>query len=388
MIAELDSDDHARRQAAIGWVAGRFAAAGWPWATLHLENAGSWPASQAASFLRSLPPDGRVFDWADQLGTEVRECYWENAPALFIRDNADRERAARTLVELGYAARALGVLVMIVHQGSQPDPGLVADALAEAAPDPGLRGNALTMFVYNVTRLLTYLDGQPHADRHRLAKLEWRYLPVLEPHQRPTRVLHQELARDPGFFADVVAMVFRPKQDGQEQDITEEERHRAVLGYQLLRSWHTIPGTVGASGTPVGSDLADWVTDARALLTERGLLRSGDQFIGQILSQTPEDPDGTWPGLPVREIIEATRSQDIEQGIDIAIFNGRGVTWRGMDTGGQPERALADKYQVYSQRIGTQWPRTRRMLQRMAENWDRRARQEDQLAAIREDFWS
>jgi len=28
------------------------------------------------------------------------------------------------------------------------------------------------------------------------------------------------------------------------------------------------------------------------------------------------------------------------------------------------------------------------MLQRMAENWDRRARQEDQLAAVREEFWS
>jgi hypothetical protein len=32
--------------------------------------------------------------------------------------------------------------------------------------------------------------------------------------------------------------------------------------------------------------------------------------------------------------------------------------------------------------------RTRCMLQRIAENWDRRARQEDQLAAAREDFWS
>ncbi len=70
------------------------------------------------------------------------------------------------------------------------------------------------------------------------------------------------------------------------------------------------------------------------------------------------------------------------------ILNGGGFTFRGLDTGGQPERALADKYQAYAQRTGTQWPRTRRMLQRMAENWDRRARQEDQLAATREDFWS
>ena len=388
VVAELNSGGQARGQAAMGWVAGRFGSAGWPWATPHLKNAGTWPASRAAGFLLSLPPDGQVFDWADRLAGEVRERYWAKAPVLLIRDNADRERAARTLVELGHAASALGILAMIIHQGNLIDPGLVADALAEATPDPGYTGNALTMFVYYVTSLLTYLDGQPDADRQRLAQIEWRYLPVLEPNQRPTRVLHQELARDPIFFADVVAIIFRPKQEGQEQDATEEERARAMLGYQLLQSWRTIPGTLDSSGSPAGPDLAQWVTNARALLTERGLLRPGDQFIGQILSQTPEDPDGTWPGLPVRKIIEATRSQDIEGGVDTAIRHGRSVTWRALDTGGQPERALADKYQGYAQRIGNQWPRTRRMLQRMAENWDRWARQEDQLAAIREDFWS
>ncbi|MGH3218697.1 MAG: hypothetical protein ACRDPY_08310 [Streptosporangiaceae bacterium] len=239
-----------------------------------------------------------------------------------------------------------------------------------------------------MTSLLDYLDGRPDADRHRLAMIEWRYLLVLESRQRPAKVLHQELARDPELFADVIAMVFRPEQDDQEQDVTEDERHRAILGYQLLQSWRTVPGAPGSSGTPDGPDLAQWVTDARALLTQRGLLRPGDRFIGQILSQTPQDPDGTWPGRLVRDIIEAARSQDIEQGIDMAILNGRGVTWRDMDTGGQHERALADKYQGYAQRTRTQWPRTRRMLQRMAENWDRRARQEDQLAATREDFWS
>ncbi|MBV9451379.1 MAG: hypothetical protein JO345_36380 [Streptosporangiaceae bacterium] len=387
MVAELDSANRARWQAARGWVAGRFAAAGWPWATPYLETARTWPASRVVGFLLAIHPDGRAFDWADQFGAVVRERYWENVQPLLIRDNADRERAARTLVEFGHAVSALGVLTMIIRQGPA-DPELIIHALEEANPDPDLRGNALTMFVYHVTSLLDYLESRPDADRHRLAMIEWRYLPVLESRQRPARVLHQELAQDPQFFTEVIGMVFRPEQDAQDQHVTEEERHRAILGYQLLQSWRTVPGTLGDSGTSESPDLAQWVSSARALLTQRGLLRSGDRFIGQILSQIPEDSDGTWPGQPVREIIEASRSQDIEQGIDIAIFNGRGVTWRGMDTGGQPERALADKYHVYAQRTGTQWPRTRRMLQRMAENWDRSARQEDQLAAIREDFWS
>jgi hypothetical protein len=389
MIEELDSADPVRREVSRCWVAGQFATAGWPWATQHLESASVWPASRSAGFLLALTPDGRAFDWADQLGDEVRRHYWAGVQPYSIPGNDDRERAARTLVELGYAARALAALAMIIHNHATAEPSLVTDALAAAAPDPGMRGDGLTMFVHNVTSLLDYLDARPDADRHRLATIEWRYLPLLESRQRPAKVLHQELARDPGFFADVIAMVFRTEQSEQDQVATDEERQRAVLGYQLLRSWRTVPGTPASSGTPDdGPNPAQWVTDARALLTQRGLLRPGDQFIGQILSQTPEDPDGTWPGRAVREIIEGARSQDIEQGIDMAIFNGRGVTWRGLDTGGQPERALADKYQAYAQRAGTQWPRTRRMLQRMTENWDRRARQEDQLAATREDFWS
>ena len=88
-------------------------------------------------------------------------------------------------------------------------------------------------------------------------------------------------------------MIFIPEQDDQERQITDEQRQRATLGYRLLRSWHTTPGSPDTADTSEASggepSLAEWVAAARALLTERKLLRSGDQFIGQVLSQTPED---------------------------------------------------------------------------------------------------
>src|SRR5258707_904059 len=115
----------------------------------------------------------------------------------------------------------------------------------------------------------------------------------------PTAVLHQELARDAEFCVEIIDTISSPEhdEDGQERQITDEQRQRATLSYQLLRSWHTIPGSLSPPEAPAGPSLGEWVTVARALLTERKLLRSGDQFIGQILSQIPEDPDGTWPGL-------------------------------------------------------------------------------------------
>ena len=173
----------------------------------------------------------------------MRERYWEKAPVFLIQDNADRERAARTLVELGHATSALALLTSAVQNGGPADPDLVAEALSKATVD--FPASGLPMFVHYVTILLTYLDAQPEVDRQRLAQLEWRYLPLLEPHERPTRVLHQELAHNPAFFAEVIEMVFIPEQDGQEREITDEQRQRATLGYQLLRSWHTTPGSPG-----------------------------------------------------------------------------------------------------------------------------------------------
>lgn len=290
IIAELDSAAPERWQAARGWVAGRFEAAGWPWAAPYLEAAAAWPAPRIAAFLLALPPAAGVFDQADLLGGEVRERYWKSVQPFAVRDDADLGRAARTLTDLGRADAALTALSIMVQRSCAPDPGLVTDALASAVPSPEMTGSDLTMFVYYVTSLLGYLDGQPSADRHRMAQIEWRYLPALESHERPPRVLHQELAREPEFFAEVIALVYPPEGDGEALEPTEEERRRAVLGYQLLRSWRTVPGTTAAPGGP---DLAQWVSQARALLTPRGLLRPGDQFIGQILSHTPEDPDGT-----------------------------------------------------------------------------------------------
>ena len=85
VIAELDSADQARREAAMGWIAGRFEAAGWPWATSHLDTPTPGPLRERQPSCARFPPAARVFDWADRLGTEVRERYWEKAPALLSR---------------------------------------------------------------------------------------------------------------------------------------------------------------------------------------------------------------------------------------------------------------------------------------------------------------
>lgn len=380
IIVELATAERSRSQLASGYVQARFEGSGQQWASSFLDRAKTWPAARTAAFLQQLTADADTFDRVDLFGSEVRDLYWAGAPTFLIPP-ADRARAVGTLLETGHPNAALELLGLDVHANQAVDPDLVIQALNNAAPKDI---SHVTTFIYNVTMLLDFLYTQDQVDRQHLTRLEWRYLPLLEPHERPTRVLHEELTRDPGFFTDVIEVIYSRQQSDEERKPSEDQRQLSTQAYRLLTSWRMPPG----SDDPGYPSLEDWVHDARTELTRRNLLHAGDQFIGQSLGRTAEDPDGTWPGERVREIIEDVRSSDLESGIIFTVFSSEGATWRSLDTGGQPERARANMYQRYAKTVGTDWPRTRRLLIHIAEAWDRRARQEDHLAEIREDFWS
>jgi hypothetical protein len=66
-----------------------------------------------------------------------------------------------------------------------------------------------------------------------------------------------------------------------------------------------------------------------------------DYCIGQVLAHAPRDSEGIWPAVPVRDLIEITRSSDLEQGLHVGVHNSRGVTSRAPNDGGAQERDLA-----------------------------------------------
>jgi hypothetical protein len=143
--------------------------------------------------------------------------------------------------------------------------------------------------------------------------------------------------------------VFRA--EGQEaRETTDEERARAMLGYQLLDSWKQPPGKRG-DGTISEEELKAWVDAARALAVARKIQRIADQQIGRVLRWVSDDPDDMWPNRVVRDLIERIESRDLETGLEIGLHNSRGVTWRGLTDGGAQERALQAKYLTYAQQV-------------------------------------
>ena len=110
----------------------------------------------------------------------------------------------------------------------------------------------------------------------------------------------------------------------------------------------------------------------------------GDRQIGNILAAAATDKDGIWPPSPIRDVIEITRSRELETGILVGVYNRRGVTMRSPLDGGAQERDLATNYHRCSKAVALEWSRTSALLEKIARSFEDKGRHEDEAAEQRE----
>jgi len=113
-------------------------------------------------------------------------------------------------------------------------------------------------------------------------------------------------------------------------------------------------------------------TEVRALCKTYAREDIGDSVIGELLSKAPPGADGVWPCEPVREALEEVGTKIMAEGMAVGLYNQRGVHSRG--EGGAQERELAAKYRDWSRRVAIDAPFTSRLLERIAQRYDRDAR--------------
>ncbi len=106
-----------------------------------------------------------------------------------------------------------------------------------------------------------------------------------------------------------------------------------------------------------------------------------------MLAFTPEGQDSVWPDVAVRDLMDDLGDQEIENGIEIGIFNNRGVINKSLTEGGTQERRLAETYRGYAEALDDGWPRTAAMLRRIPDVYTSEARREDVKAELRQDLW-
>jgi hypothetical protein len=375
----LASEDEKMARFAKGFVWSRFSLDRWDW--VEKLTSKTWTTRELGELLLVLPFERRNWELVQKLGAAVDEYYWSYVGDIYRgKEPVDVELAVSMLLQYQQPLQAITVLAMAIHNKIPVSQTLVLDSLEKVESNWDARRQDRVR--YDIHQLFTLLqselrEGTDEALEHRLVNLEWRYLALLDGHPTLPHTLFRMLGRKPSFFADLLASVFRSRDEprNDKRELSRNERATAENAYRLLTSWHILPGS---NGEKVDADeLSDWVRTARGLCRESGRLEVCDSRIGELLAYAPQEEDGSWPCVSVRDVLEEVGTDEILRGFQIGIFNKRGTYWKSPIEGGAQERALAEKYRIYAQMSEVEWPRVAASLRSVAERYEEDARRED-----------
>jgi len=377
---------------ARGFIAARFQKMGWDWIKQKLHNAAKkWRPKQKASFYTFIPLGERLKIYLENESEDVKTDFWHKF-SIYGHGNLKAELiewAASQLLRHDRPYTALEFLGNYVHlQKVSLTPSIIIEVMESALnaePDTSINLN------YAIGELLNYLETIGTSD-NTLAKLEWAYLPFLDTpifgnygYGRGPKALHKKLLQEPEFFVELLNLAFKSEADNEcDENLTLYEELLAKNAFRVLKSCRIIPG-LQEDGSVDLTKLKDWVERARTLAKENKRLSIADKIIGEILAYAPVGSDKVWPHEAVREVIEEIASEDLERGLKIGVTNKRGVVHKSLYEGGIKERELARMYRDYATYILAQWPRTSAVLKKIAESYERHAKDEDIMSAIDQD---
>jgi hypothetical protein len=387
LSATLQSTDAHTRDFARAATWGRKAREGEEWIHELLRDslAVSWAPEVRAELLSALSFGTRTWSAIAQEDSATREAYWRIVP-IYGRGPLESQEVDAVLDGLMQARRFIEAIDFAAIYRDRISTTHVVRLLESAMADPPDDASAWSKIAYDVAELLRIAESDEEATEDALARLEWFFLPFLvaQSTEQGPAILHRRLARDPAFFATVLSFVYKPDRtedsppddEEDEEETSQEVRTRARLAFELLRTWRTVPGS-DAQGIPHEQFLLEWIEEARALAAEARRGAIADIQIGQVLVHAPEGADGIWPHEAVRAALERLSNRDVERGFTIEAFNSRGVYSRSLYEGGEQERQLASRFRAQVDALGAQWPRTKRVLRTIADNYEADARRED-----------
>lgn len=370
VIGLLDSEDPKEVEFAYAYVA-RASEGRLEWILPFAEELTGRPLGQARLLAASEDLE-ETWEVANNLGSEVDTAYWKGFRTTGRGgDFGLVNRTARQLLEHGRPAAALDLLALYRAQNNDPaEPSLVIDAFEAflKTEDEEIR----LLSNWDIEQLLEFLRCS-RVDETVLASLEWRLLPALR-FDASSPILERRLAHDPEFFVEVLSLCFKPRSGEMEREVLPEVSKNA---YCLLHDWKLVPGSDEPGGEITEDRLRAWVAETRQLLIEADREIIGEQYIGKVLAHSPNDEDGTWPALAVRNLIEESSSQHLEKGFHMGTNNKRGVTSRGIAEGGEQEYKLAQNYDGWANSVSDEWPRTAALLRALADGFRAEGRTHD-----------
>ena len=329
-----------------------------------------------AYLLLGWPQDEDTWSLVDSLGRQVSDQYWTQIQVLPI--HGTDEQLMFAIDKLRECNRDFDVLGLVHTRMKDLPTALISGILKRGVSQVERTAKRMgTMFSYHLERALAELRDRSDIEESEIAQIEYSYLPVFRFEAQPHSLI-KLLSQDPQLYVDVLSHVFRGRSAEPQEVINDEAKARARASFDLLMKFKSVPGL---NGLKVDFDvLANWVSQVRDIAEKKDLKDICDNYIGQLLAHSPLDPEGSvWPASAVCKVIEITASTKLEQGFAVECLNKRGVYSKALDEGGDQERVLANQYQQWADNI-SHYPRTSATLAGVADDWRRRAADEDTRA--------
>jgi hypothetical protein len=346
-----------------------------------------WTPESYANIALGLPPSPILWERLEKWGQEADTMYWKNVE---IRGNIV-EHWPRVLEKWKKVTRPWSSLELLarlvderraVNVSQIPSAEQVIDVLDRAmrsgeSVEPSRQKGQ--MLDYYIEQLFLFLDTKG-VDLEQIAQLEWSWLRIIEHTKRGAKVLPKQVTSSPNLFVELLKAVYRAEGEPQNKDISEAENKIGNQASYLLQGIQTVPGLKSHGDDKVVDYnlLQEWVTQARKLAKDVGRLKACDIHIGQILSYAPTSPDGSWPCVEVRDVIEKIQSSKLDIGFRTGKYNQRGVVRRG--SGGKQEWDLVKQYRELAEKVRNRWPRTASILDNLAKGYEYEAKQWDEEA--------
>jgi len=364
----LESEQKALAQFAGGFIRGRFRSRGWRW--VDNINTSQWVSAQIGQFLSFLPFSPETWERAKSLLGEDQSAYWSKTSANPYEANTGLDVAIDQLLKYGRPFAAIRCLSKVLHDKQAFNKQQAVQALIEALK---LSENSYSMDVFETVEIIKALQNDPDTNPDDLFRVEWAYLPFLdEYHDASPKLLWQRLADDPGFFCELIQLVFRSgKEEQRAEELTEQRKNIATNAYRLLSEWRFPPGCQ-EDGTYDGAALVAWLNAVKKECAQTGHLEIAMTMVGHVLIHVPTDPDGLWIHHSAAAVLNARDAQDMRDGFWTELFNSRGMHW--IDPSGKPERELAAKYRRQAEEVeAAGYHRLGNTLRKLAKDYEREA---------------
>jgi len=378
----LLNENKAIRMLATAYSACRISQGGLEWVKAAVSK--EWPHSAVGAFGSLLPFDATTWNYFESHGPTVSAEYWKqvNVVGSSTLESDDLDRAVSSLLAVGRPHSVLGLLASFERGSKKLAPERLLE-LFEAALTTSPQEAPGDVDRYHLQEVLKELQ-QSKVDDSRLARIEWNLLPILGPHTLPPATLHKHLAESPEFFIEIITLLYKSRKEdpsnekAKTEEIPSDNTQKRVVdhAWRLLHDWRRVPGKQ-PDGTIDAKQLLDWVAAVRTKAKEVDRLEVSDITIGQVLAYAPAEADGSWPCIPVREVIENVESSELERGLVTGVLNKRGVVSKALYEGGKQEHDLAAQYEGFASKCQASWPRTSAALRIIVRSYEEDARRED-----------